>query len=238
MLPQIGRRDAEFFYAGARWMAETVKNECRLGPEGSVLDLGCGVGRLAIGLLDYLAPTGRYEGLDIDAASIRWAQRHVQGKHPGIRFQVADVRNEQYNPRGRIAPERHRLPFDDRAFDVAFLHSVFTHMVPTQVERYLGELRRVVRPGGYTHISYYLLNPEAHRLAGEGKAALEFPFDFGGYRSISRETPEYSVALEESLIREMYARHGLEIDEIAFGSWCGRAGARGYQDMIIARPRP
>ncbi len=217
-------------------MAETVKTECRLRPDGSVLDLGCGVGRLAIGLLGYLAPTGRYEGLDIDAASIRWAQAHVQGKHAGVRFQVADVRNPQYNPGGRVAPEQYRLPFDDATFDVAFLHSVFTHMVPAQLERYLGELRRVVRRSGSTHISYYLLNPEAHRLATEGKAALDFPFDFGSYRSISRETPEYSVAFEESLIRELYRKHGLEIDEIAHGSWCGRTGSRSYQDIVIAHP--
>ena len=74
------------------------------------------------------------------------------------------------------------------------------------------------------------------RLAAAGKAAFDFKFDFGDYRSISDETPEYSVAFEESFIRGLYGKHGLEIDEVAHGSWCGRAGARTFQDIVIAHP--
>jgi SAM-dependent methyltransferase len=236
LLPQVGRRDGEFFHSGARWMAETVKSECGLRPSGHVLDLGCGVGRLAIGLLDYVDETGRYDGLDVDARSIRWAQRHVGRRHPGFRFQVADVRNAQYNPKGQVPPERYTFPFEPDRFDVAFLHSVFTHMRPAELERYLSELARVVRPGGCTHISYYLLNAEAQRYAAQGHAAFDFRFDFGDHRSISEETPEYSIAYEETVLRDLYAKHGLVIERVDYGSWSGRPDARTFQDIVIARP--
>lgn len=237
MLPQIGRRDADFFYSGARWMADTVKTECGLRPDGSILDLGCGVGRLAIGLLDYLEPPGRYEGLDIDGASIRWARQRIEREHPDFRFQIADVYNSQYNPKGDVAPKDYRFPYDDDDFDVAFLHSVFTHMLPRDLERYLQELARVVRPGGVTHISYYLLNPESDAIAAGSRPAIDFPHDFGVYRSISRETPEYSVAYQESFLRDLYDKHGFTVEEpISYGNWTGREGARTYQDIVIARP--
>jgi SAM-dependent methyltransferase len=236
LLPQVGRRDGAFFHAGARWMADTVRTECGLEPGGRVLDLGCGVGRLAIGLLDYVDETGRYDGLDVDARSIRWAKAHVERRHPGFRFQVADVRNAQYNPHGQFPPERYTFPYEQDAFDVAFLHSVFTHMRPLALERYLSELARVVRRGGYTHISYYLLNDEARRFASEGRAAFDFRFDFGDHRSISAETPEYSIAYEETVLRELYARHGLVIERVDYGSWSGRPGARTFQDIVLARP--
>ena len=41
--------------------------------------------------------------------------------------------------------------------DVAFLTSVFTHMLPEDVEHYLDELARVLKPGGRTLITWFLL---------------------------------------------------------------------------------
>src|SRR5687768_5417535 len=38
---------------------------CGLRPEETVLDVGCGVGRMAVPLAGYLSPPGRYEGFDI-----------------------------------------------------------------------------------------------------------------------------------------------------------------------------
>jgi hypothetical protein len=44
------------------------------------------------------------------------------------------------------------------------------------------------------------------------------------------------IALREDRVRAIYEAHGLEVEYICFGEWCGRplAGA-GYQDEIVAR---
>jgi ubiquinone/menaquinone biosynthesis C-methylase UbiE len=236
MLPQFGTRDAETFHDGARWMVRTLKEKCGLRPDGRVLDVGCGAGRLAFGLLDYLGEEGGYDGLDVDAESISWAQDHVAARHPNFRFLVADVRNRQYNPEGGLHAGGYRFPYDDRSFDVAFLHSVFTHLLPEDLENYLREIGRVLQPGGWSHISYYLLNDESRELSAEGTGGPDFHHDFGVYRSISRETPEYSVAYEEEYLRELYARCGHELVEpVHYGTWCGREGLENYQDIIVAR---
>ena len=48
-----------------------------------------------------------------------------------------------------------QLPLADRAFDVIFLYSVFTHMLSPDVERYLSEIARLLAPGGKALFTVY-----------------------------------------------------------------------------------
>src|SRR3989337_2008959 len=48
-------------------------NQCGLKPEETVLDIGCGCGRMARPLSQYLEK-GRYEGIDIVPLMINWCQ--------------------------------------------------------------------------------------------------------------------------------------------------------------------
>jgi SAM-dependent methyltransferase len=238
MLPQYGRRDPAAFFDVGRWIVEDLERRCGLRPDHRVLDVGCGAGRLAWALGTYLDDRGGYEGFDVDARSIAWARSHISTRFPRARFQLVNVGNRQYNPAGAVEASELRFPYDDGSFDVVHLHSVFTHLLPPAVERYLEEIRRVLKPGGRTHISYYLLNADAERHIQEKEQKLRFTHDFGPFRSISRETPEYSVAYREEFVRELYRRQKLVIDEpIHLGGWCGRAGSGHHQDIVVATRR-
>jgi SAM-dependent methyltransferase len=235
MLPQYGRRDPAAFFEVGRWLVEDLERRCALRPHHRVLDVGCGAGRLARALETYLDERGGYEGFDVDARSIAWARRHISSRFPRARFRLVNVGNRQYNPAGAVDASQLRFPYDDGSFDVVHLHSVFTHLLPPGVERYLSEIRRVLKPGGRTHISYYLLNADAERHMGEKEQKLHFLHDFGPFKSISRETPEYSVAYREEFVRELYRRHRLTIEEpIHLGGWCGRPGRPQHQDIVVA----
>jgi hypothetical protein len=119
-----------------------------LQPTESVLDAGCGVGRMAYSLAHYLAPEGRYEGFDIVDRLIVWAQNNITPSFPNFRFQKVDVYNQWYNPSGTIQPHDFKFPYADASFDLVFLTSVFTHMRSAEVQRYLDEIYRVLKPGG------------------------------------------------------------------------------------------
>jgi len=116
-----------------------------LTPDSAVLDLGCGPGRLATGLLFQMPSLRRYEGLDVNPRSIAWCRRNIQREHPSFHFSRSDAPNERYNPNGR-GPVA--LPFADSDFDFAYLHSIFTHMRANDVAGYLRELRRVLADDG------------------------------------------------------------------------------------------
>ena len=51
-----------------------------------VLDIGCGIGRLAIPLTSYLSENGSYEGFDIWPESIDWCRKAITPRFPRFRF--------------------------------------------------------------------------------------------------------------------------------------------------------
>jgi hypothetical protein len=59
---------------------------CNLKPTSKVLDAGCGPGRLAVALTDYLVPTGSYDGFDTYKEHIDWASQYITTKHPNFRL--------------------------------------------------------------------------------------------------------------------------------------------------------
>jgi ubiquinone/menaquinone biosynthesis C-methylase UbiE len=62
-----------------------------IGPGMRVLDLGCGVGDVAIAAADLVGQTGSVVGIDRDAASVAWAsKRVVEAGYRNIHFQTTE----------------------------------------------------------------------------------------------------------------------------------------------------
>jgi ubiquinone/menaquinone biosynthesis C-methylase UbiE len=207
----------------------------KLKPNEKVLDAGCGLGRMAMPLTGYLSDEGSYEGFDIVAEGINWCKENISKKYPRFNFQVSDVYNKQYNPTGKYKAAEYKFPFYDASFDFVFLTSVFTHLLPLDMENYLREIKRVLRRNGRCFITYFLLNEEALQLMASGQSKEDFKFDFGIYRTVSIEVPEYCIAYNEKTIIDLYHKCGLEIlYPVRYGLWCGRKEFTSYQDIIIA----
>jgi len=208
-----------------------------LKPHERVLDIGCGCGRMAVPLTRHLEPLGSYEGFDIQPAGIRWCQSHVTPRYPNFRFVVADVYNKKYNPRGRCQPGEYRFPYEDDSFDFIFLTSVFTHMLRADMEHYVNEIVRVMKPDGRCLITCFLLNDESRALILDDKSTLTFDHIVAETAVHRTSVPEAAVAFDEEQMLGILRERGLEIDPpIRLGSWCGRKTFLSYQDMILARP--
>src|SRR6188508_3249240 len=131
-----------------------------------VLDVGCGAGRVAAPLVDHLGPEGSYEGFDRDAGRIAFCNERIAPLHPRFRFQAVEVFNSR-RQKGNEPAGEFTFPYPDNDFDLVFLFSVFTHMLPDGVERYMAEIARVLKPGGRTVITWFLLNDESLRMLEE-----------------------------------------------------------------------
>jgi SAM-dependent methyltransferase len=235
------------YAAVARKLFDVLVEVSGLEAGERVLDVGCGTGRVAPPLIDHLGPRGSYEGFDRDPGRIAWCNERIAPLHPSFAFQVVDAFN---SPRqeGSIPAGEVTFPYPEADFDLVFLFSVFTHMLPDGVERYLSEIARVVKPGGRTVITWFLLNDESLRALEEQRATRRnsannaqessLPHDLGVCRVANRAAPEAVVAYREEFVREAYERSGLEIEEpIRYGSWIGREGTLMNQDVVLARPR-
>ena len=204
-----------------------------LAPTEAVLEPGCGTGRMAQPLTRYLT-TGSYDGFDVMREAIEVCQREID--HPRFRFRHVDVFNRFYNPEGKLDPESFGFPYLDASFDFVFLTSVFTHMLPPEVERYLAEIRRVLRPAGRCLATFFVLNKESIASARAGGSRKRFPHEGNGYRYSAPDNPEKCVGYRERDVLGLIERAGLELDGLHFGRWSGRPDARAPgQDVVIVR---
>ncbi len=142
------RNDDEVYLESTRHEVDWMVENLGLSPESSLLDVGCGPGRIALGILDRVGEIQKYRGLDVQERYVEWAGRHISANHPSFQFVRLDAKNAYYNPDGTEIDEGFALPFEREVFDLACLFSVFTHMLTEDVEKYLKDLHRVLRPGG------------------------------------------------------------------------------------------
>lgn len=196
-----------------------------------MLDIGSGIGRMAVPLLDYL--TGQYEGFDIVPSGITWCQKHISTRYPNFRFQLADIENRMYRRKGRYKACEYHFPYDDASFDFAFATSVFTHLTPKDAANYINETGRTLREGKTLFATFFLLGDSP---AGD-KATLDFRIAGDGYKTISAHTPEAAVAYTREDIERMLTSAGMTLVSVFPGSWSGREDGLSYQDIVVAKRR-
>jgi len=203
-----------------------------LKPEHRVLDIGCGIGNLAIGLRDYLH--GGYDGIDIHPEAIAWCQQAITPRYPSFRFHRVDVSSRAYNQGGTLPASTFRFPFADRTFDVIFLASVFTHMMPDAVERYLHEISRLLTAGGTCVESYFLLNDDTRPGVEAGRSFMSFGIKHPSGVCLLHDAavPEAAVAYEEAFVRRLHDEAGLRIHDVRRGRWW--TGEQHDQDVVTS----
>jgi SAM-dependent methyltransferase len=115
-----------FMAAKADMLRNLIATRLDIGRKPDALDVGCGVGAFH----PYVRGIFRQlRGTDVSAASISRARQ----SNPDVEYQIYD---------GEV------LPYSDATFDLAMTICVMHHVPPEKWCSFLGEIRRVVRPGG------------------------------------------------------------------------------------------
>jgi SAM-dependent methyltransferase len=222
-----------------RWIWEylaylTVLTDLRR--ESAVLELGCGHGRTARGLLDYLRSPGRYVGIDVDSFRIEDAKGRLEARYPNFQFVWADVYNRQTNPSAATKAAAYRFPLDDNTFDVIYAASLFTHLLPEEAEHYFREAARVLKPHGRCLFSFFLLD----RYRGPGTTisplyVFEHPLaNHEGVAVRDPECPDEAIAYREDVIERAAQDAGLRVVRFIPGLWTNSEGwAVNEQDLVV-----
>jgi SAM-dependent methyltransferase len=229
-----GPPSLEEFKRNGEEFLRIYKEICGLQPDEKMLDVGCGIGRKTLPLTQYLNAAAVYEGIDITKTGIDWCRKKFTPRFPNFHFQQIDVYNKLYNPHGKYQPSNYKFPYSDECFSFVMLGSVFTHMLPDDLENYLSQVKRILRRGGRCLISYFLLNEESLRRIERGDSTLDMKYAFDKYRTTCLEKPEESIAFDEGWIKGLYGKLGLVVARLDYGSWCGREKYLSYQDLILA----
>lgn len=225
--------DGDFRAIGAEFLGHYV-GRAGLQPNERVLEIGCGVGRMAVPLTQYLDERGSYDGIDVGAAGIAWCAATITPAYPNFRFVHLDLAHPLYNPAGTLDAAAVRLPFGDGAFDLVTLVSVLTHLDEPVLEHYAREAARLLAPGGRCFATAFLLNGPARAGIAAGTARPAFPHDPAARVLFADPAaPLAAVAFDEDRLLAAFLAAGLRRRRpAAYGHWSGRAGAA-FQDICV-----
>ena len=207
MVRVAGTADAEWFLRSGRAAYDAIAAHVPLDSLDSVLDFGCGCGRVTRYWSDF---AGAVSGSDVNAKAIDWCRDNLGF----ARFE-----------RNALAPP---LDFAPGSFDLVYALSVFTHLTAELQLGWRDEMLRVLRPGGLllvtTHGRSYVsrLDEDERTRFERGELVVRWT-DVPGTNLCSAYHPE-------AYLRDTFAR-GFTFLELQ------PEGARGNptQDLVLLR---
>ncbi len=197
-------------------LARILQQNTGFGRDADILEIGCGSGRTALGLRSLLNDS-KYTGMDINRKSLEASKNNPVLQAKKFRFDLLDVYNREYNPTGKHEAHTYTLSYKNNHYDVVFLVSVFTHMLHKEVSRYIQEISRILKPGGYCMLTTFLVD---HGRVFKG-AEVSFQFTDGASHIRSETIPEMAVGYYLEFFETEFRKHGMELSAKLPGSWRG-----------------
>lgn len=198
----------------------------------SVLDFGCGCGRVAAHVHERAGAATKISGSDVDAPAIAWDVEHLGW---------GDFRVNRAEP---------PLPYEDASFDVVYSISIFTHLDERRQDAWLAEIARVLEPGGVALLSIHgptafhefatgamvSNSPScAQRMQGhhdlEAERLVHEPYEINAFnaRGFPGVDDAFGIACHShAYVREHWSAF-LDVDDVL------PQAIDGWQDLVVAR---
>lgn len=198
------QQDNEFFLDSSIKEAARVVTKLGCTQQHFLVDIGCGQGRLPIGLVRELGSV-RYLGLDVSERCIDWCRAHIEKRYPSYRFQHIDVVNARYNPSGRALAPDFRLPVADGAADIVYMWGVVTNMEPEHLAAYAEETARILRRGGRFFLT-----------ANVEDNVPDVSINPVDYTAFACQGPLHIVRYDREYFLNVFQRAGLELTDFVY----------------------
>lgn len=222
----VGKYDEHFidsgmsFYPVLNRLLFPVRKE--LKDFQSILDFGCGCGRAIRGLATLL-PNNKIYGTDIDEEAIAWLKKN-------------------YSKFGEFSVAPHTPPtvYNDQTFDFIFGVSVMTHLPEDLQFKWLEELSRITKHGGYVMLTihgekiYRSLGKEVNNIMDTKGFLYYRPVGLNYGKNISLPDFYQNTFHSHSYIRQEWEKYFEIIDIQVAGQ---NQGLDNFQDSVLLQKR-
>ena len=195
----------------------------------TILDFGCGCGRMARFLNNYPA-SHTIHACEVNPDHVNWCQNNLSNVQTSLSYPLPP------------------LPYKDQMFDLIYGLSVFTHLPESSATKWLLEMKRVLRPGGILIVSIHgmtalntiknsALHQEMFNLSSDVAARTienfqQEPFVFFIYDpntlQVAKAGSEYgNTFIHPGYIYKNWAIEGFKVIDVLPG------GLRNWQDLVI-----
>lgn len=221
------------FWAVGTKTVELLQRLAGLGKHERVLDVGCGLGRVAWPLSQEIEGESTYDGFDTLEPYVEACRTRLGLDPKRFRFHRFDLYSSLYNPTGTVRSEDFRFPWDDDTFTLTIATSLFTHLQPDAAGHYLREIRRTLAPGGRLYATFFVLDEQSRAAIASHPTYPPFrdPFPEGLYEDAAN--PEAGVAFDIDWLHRLFLDTGYRITQYIPGAW-RRILADEYQDVVVA----
>jgi SAM-dependent methyltransferase len=212
-----------------------------LPAQRSILDVGCGCGRIAAGLTQHLDSASRYFGVDILPGLVDFARRYITSRYPNFSFLLLDESNRTYdvwrpaNRQADIAKLSEAQPFG--SVDLAIAVSLFTHLDFAPAVETLTAIGQLLRTGGRAFITIFLLDSAAREGIESGRTGFGFKHRTASGKLFAEklEDPTYGVAHEIDQLQHLIRAAGFELEHWVHGYWSQGNSGESFQDALVLR---
>ncbi len=197
--------DNSFYIQTAEAEAKRLIEKFGCNKESHLLEIGCGQGRLATGLLRLIGPLS-YIGMDVHLPSIQWCRKYIEKREPAYHFEHLDIASERYHKDGKLIDHNFKFNIPDHSIDIIYIWGVFTNMDGEVMKIYLNDLKRMLSPGGKVFFTAFV-----------EENVPDISINPKGYLLDEYTTPLQVVRYEKNYIFSLIAQAGLVIDDFIYG---------------------
>jgi SAM-dependent methyltransferase len=225
----------------AQEVVTAIEKYAKLNAGDSILDVGCGCGRIAAALTQYVDQKSHYVGIDIVPGLIDFARNFITPRYPSFEFLLLNQGSTSYDSwrqKGAetgIATLTEAVPAE--SIDLAISVSLFTHLDYPAALEMLTSIHQVLKNDGRVFMTVFVLDAIARDSIEAGRTPFSFKQRTPGGKLFAERSddPTFAVAYNDALLDELVSSAGFQIDRRVRGYWSIGGIGETFQDVLVLK---
>ena len=218
-----------------------IEKYAKLNFGDSILDVGCGCGRIAAALTQYIDRKSHYIGIDIVPGLIDFARNFITPRYPYFEFLLLNESNSTYDSWRRkdaeIGIAKLTEAVSAQSIDLAISVSLFTHLDYAPALEMLASIHHVLKNDGRVFVTAFVLDADA--IDGIERSRTGFSFKHrtptGKLYAEKSDDPTFAVAYDGGLLDELIGSASFQLERRIRGYWSIGGPGETFQDALILR---